>query len=62
MTVWDLCHGFGSGMYFSFQSLKNRTEINQMSFGDAEWSDLTQIFSEGTWEMSKIVSSVSIFW
>lgn len=53
MRMWDLCHGFGSRMYFSFQSLKSHTEINQMSFGDVEWSDLTQIFCEGTWGMSK---------
>ena len=26
-------------LYFSFQGLKNHTEINQMPFGDAERSD-----------------------
>lgn len=48
-------------LYFSFQSLKNHTEINQMPFGDAERSDSnTNIFRRNMGNVKNC--QLSIFW
>lgn len=51
-----------SYLYFSLQSLPNHMKLNRCYLVMLKGLIITQIFSEGTWEMSKIVSSVNISW